>query len=62
MCNVLFRIVQHVCRHILRGICAHGTEFIDLEMRLVDAHTLLPEENRSGGIQFDGNTQDQENR
>ena len=33
----------------------HGAEFQNLEMGLVDAHPLLPEENGAGIVRLDGN-------
>ena len=41
LCDVLLRILQHMCRHILRCINPHGTEFVNLEETPVDADTLL---------------------
>ena len=41
LCDVLLRILQHMCRHILRCVNPHSTEFVNLEETPVDADTLL---------------------
>ena len=50
--NILIRILQKMCRHILRSIRPHGAELENLKIRFVDPHPLLPEKNRSRRIQL----------
>lgn len=50
--NILFRIFQKVCGHILRRIRPHGAELENLKIRFVNSHPLLPEKDRPRRIQL----------
>ena len=43
-------------------IDAHGAEFQDLEILLVDAHPLLPEQDRPRRVELDGKAEDEQQR
>ena len=58
--DILIRVLEHVGGHIVGGVDAHGAELEDIEMLFVDAHPLLPEKDRSRGIDLDGKAEDEQ--
>jgi len=60
--DILIRVLEHVGGHIVGGVDAHGAELEDIEMLFVDAHPLLPEKDRSRGIDLDGKAEDEQQR
>ena len=46
-CYVLIRVLQKVCRLIVRRICAHGAEFVQVKIFLMDSYSFLRKKDRS---------------
>ena len=46
-CKILIRILQQMGRHIMRCVHSHAPKFVQHEMALVDAHSLLFKKYRS---------------
>ena len=59
-CNILIRVLQQMRRHVVGRGHLHGAEFVELEVRLVDAHPLLAEEDRARVIDIDDDREEQE--
>ena len=45
-CYVLIRVLQKVGRLIVRRICAHGAEFVQVKIFLMDSYSFLRKKDR----------------
>ena len=60
--DILLRVVEQMGGHVVGGVDAHGAEFQDVEIALMDAHPLLLEEHRPRRVQLDGKAEQKQQR
>ena len=59
-CNILFRILQHVSRRIMRGRHFHAAELVYPEILLILSQSLLGKKYRAGVIDLNGSCDSQQ--